>query len=313
MTAIATTEVEMKTLAAQMLRENTGSNIIDSGSAYGRGWERNAATDFEAEPATRVRFEFNNGKLQGYVGTINLYHWLTLNFEPDSEMQERIDRDAEENPKDRWFHVAARVAEQVSTEYRPSYTYTYNQPDNWDLSQDVQFWQVYTEDEYEPSHLIVMVHNGCDARWGFTKPYALRITSDSSAWRESGHIDCIRAGDYSWHSDGGYGAAFNCEHPDVLDFFTLPFADETCLGDEQDEFEALIKRQHAAISETTLSPDKQEAARAVLDESLQESRNRRVLEKLGDDVDIALVRKGDKLVAIVEGFENDVTVGNLWF
>lgn len=307
MTAIATTEVDMKTLASAMLKENTGSNLIDSGGAYGRSWERNATRDFESERPTSVRFEFYDGKVRGYIGTISLYHWLTLNFEPDAEMQAKIDAESD----DGWFEIAERVACEVSLDEAPRVTYTYNEPDRWDLSQDVQFWEVYTDGDYEPTHLILMVHNGCDARWGFTKPYALRIKGEENRWRDSARIDTIYAGDLVWTSDGGYGSAFTCEDHDDLDFFTLPFVDESELGDEHDEYAALIGRQKAALTSTTLSAEKQVAAAAALEAALEEHKNLQILKTL-DDADVALLRKGDKLVALISGFEHEIKVGNCW-
>jgi hypothetical protein len=309
----ATMTTDMKGLAAQMLTENTGGNIVDSGGIYGRAWQRNQGRDFEAEPSSSVTWSVHRGRLS-MCATISLYHWLVLNFEPDAEMQAKIDTEGEIDDSRTWFDIAEEVAKAESTEADARRTYTYNESDNWDLSQDVQFWEVYTDDNYEPTHLIVMVHNGCDARWGFTKPYALRIKGEDHQWRESARIDAVYAGDHAWYQEGGYNSGWVGSEPGVDDFFTLPIIDETDLGDGYDERAALIRRQMEALDKTTLTPDKRMAYRQELECALVDTREVAVTEKLDElEVDMALIWDGVKSLKLLEnGIEYDVTVGNMY-
>jgi len=39
--------METKELISKMLKEPTGVSYLDSGSAYGRNWQRNKTVDFE--------------------------------------------------------------------------------------------------------------------------------------------------------------------------------------------------------------------------------------------------------------------------
>jgi len=48
---------------AEMLQENTGRSILDSGDYYGRHWEHNQGADFEAQPEGRLEFWERNGDL----------------------------------------------------------------------------------------------------------------------------------------------------------------------------------------------------------------------------------------------------------
>ena len=41
---------ETREVIAEMLRENTGRSVLDSGDYYGRHWEANQNRDFEKEP-----------------------------------------------------------------------------------------------------------------------------------------------------------------------------------------------------------------------------------------------------------------------
>ena len=93
--------------------------------------------------------------------------------------------------------------------------------------------------------------------------------------------------------------------------FLTPFVDEDNLGDEQDAYELRIEKQLAALPETTLNPQQIEKARAELEEARQEARNLRILELIGD-ASLVLVRRDQKLVAVVDGFDHEITAGNDW-
>ena len=304
------TKLSMAEIAQTMLTENTGSNIVDSGGYYGRAWQRNQSKDFETEPATSVRFDTYRGKVSGYVGTVSLYHWLKLNFEPDDEMQAAID--AEQGGT--WFDIAERVAAKFSTEREAACTYTYNEPDNWDLSQDIQFWEIFTEDNYEPSHLVVMVHGGCDARWGFTKPYALKIKGCSEyQWRESAKIDCIYAGDTRWTSDGGYGAAFVCDDSDERDFFTLPTINVDDFGDEYDRVVTLAGRQKEALRNTSLSDTQVALAQLEIDRAIESIKDEFITDALNKlDGSIAILIDGRSVTCLIDGEGCEISVGNCY-
>jgi hypothetical protein len=299
------TQTSMAELAAQMLTENTGVSVVDSGGIYGRPWQRNQGKDFESEPSTTVDWQVYNGRLQGYTASISLYHWLKLNFEPDAEMQAAIDADEDGT----WFDTAEKIATEFSTEREPEVTYTYNSPSDWDLSQDIQFWEVYTDDDYEPTHLIVMVHGGCDARWGFTKPYALKITHEY--WRDAARVDSIHAAGFNWYSDGGYGAAFVCDEIDERDFFTLPVV---VMDDNEEwvEYQQRVQRNLSDIHTTTLSLDQKAQATSVMRTSCEGVKGLLLLEQhVGVEVP-AVVIDGRDVQIFWEGEFHEITAGNCY-
>ena len=56
---------------AKMLKENTGTHFLDSGSAYGRHWQHNQVREFENENPVSLTFKY---KSIDY--TLNIYHFL---------------------------------------------------------------------------------------------------------------------------------------------------------------------------------------------------------------------------------------------
>jgi hypothetical protein len=83
-TPVYTRDVE--TLIYEMMQENTGTHMLDSGGAYGRNFEHNAKKtieDFRAEPSARLEVYYNpkfgNDKQGGYefIPTVNIFHQLT--------------------------------------------------------------------------------------------------------------------------------------------------------------------------------------------------------------------------------------------
>ena len=60
---------ETKAVIADMLQENTGRHMLDSGGAYGRNWERNQGRDFDSEPYGRAEFSEFDGRAAGDLAT----------------------------------------------------------------------------------------------------------------------------------------------------------------------------------------------------------------------------------------------------
>lgn len=81
---------------AGMLVENCGTNLLDSGDAYGRHFQRNQGRDFATEKSSVVEFDICNDKLD--ISMVhNLYHWLERRLELDNSL-------------DGIFHGAFRIA-----------------------------------------------------------------------------------------------------------------------------------------------------------------------------------------------------------
>lgn len=152
----------------RMLRENTGSILTDSGGIY--GYKYNAPLPKEA-----IRAVTFDGKVDFHL--VSLAHWLTVNTEYDAARTRSLWRFAN-SPKwidAPWEDCLAAWADRHKLEIR-EYGYTYN----WDTSLDQHFaaWE-FDDPETGETFAIIRSHNGCDARWGFSRPRIFRALGDN--------------------------------------------------------------------------------------------------------------------------------------
>jgi hypothetical protein len=163
---LATTDVTANKLA-EMFTENTGRHMLDSGSAYGRAWERNAgmvASDFLARPTVRYDAEYGGFEL-------DMFHFLnerltyvpTLTADFTAFDADRPDDSWSDNMNE-WLDMLGVPAEggDFYSDARWDFN-TYNS-DNL-LSgtfQGVKFG--YEGNEY----FALQIHGGCDVRGGYT-------------------------------------------------------------------------------------------------------------------------------------------------
>lgn len=263
----------------EMLRENTGRSIVDSGDYYGRAWERNQTVDFEKEPAAWARFDVAGTRLH-ILGTVSLYHWMTSMLEYCPDLQEKLERHAETLPDSNWFAVVQDFSEKLllagDLDSEPRTVYTYNNPDTCDLSQNIQYTSLYADGNYEPSHLIVMVHNGCDARSGFTAPKCFRITNQED-YLDAMRLSGIYAGDESW-----YITNWNSSEPserntcevDLRDLFTMRLG-EALEKYTPDDVKGLLdgaKWAKERLNSTTLTDAQKARSCQIIDENTERLR-----------------------------------------
>lgn len=75
------TEIILK----EMLLENTGASILDSGSTYGRNWQLNQLRNFDASPAASIKFRVCNNEPDITV-SLDTYHFLKDRLEIATEL-----------------------------------------------------------------------------------------------------------------------------------------------------------------------------------------------------------------------------------
>lgn len=190
-----------------MLTENTGAHILDSGGIYGRHWQRNRLIqDFRDLPHIR----YNNGEY--FIKS--LFHVLNDHLEFDPKMQNKLNRfgNREKYKKESWDNVLDDFLESLDAKNIVS-GYTYNEETV--IDQDFIY---YTFDLCDESYIIIRTHNGSDARGGFSDPKCFKVNdydapgtflfmdlSSISGSCECGYCDSSDAG-YYWESD------FNQDH-----------------------------------------------------------------------------------------------------
>ncbi len=171
-----------------MMRENTGRHILDSGGTYGRHWERNQEkTDEDLMNYFNLSlYENKDDNRISFDGlTISVFKYLDAALEFDEALNKSlydfIETD-DPNQDKSWFQNVEDWLEQFSHSNQ-EYTYNYENC----LSQDVVMWQFdpdYTaeEDNSGFTYAVIMIHNGCDARGGFTAPKVFKLNDDYSLY-----------------------------------------------------------------------------------------------------------------------------------
>lgn len=171
---------DTKAVLVDMLTENTGRALGDSGAAYGRNWERNQGRDFEAEPVASLDVRWNRADeaFRPEV-TINVYHWLAekVTFAPklDAIYQAFAEPRREEDSE---FAIMEEFVEFLGAsglygDGDPMTVNTYN--GNCLLSQTLQFIYFTHQDE---SYILLQVHGGCDVRGGYTNARVFKANDD---------------------------------------------------------------------------------------------------------------------------------------
>ena len=187
MSTLQLTELQTRTagMLTAMFTENTGASIGDSGSAYGRNWERNQGltlTDFLAQPkATWIRNEWV---------TLNAWHYLNdrLEYSKTAEILTRLMHVWELQDYDNRNPWDLGDQELYLEHLGATFGGCWNSY-NWDnmLSQNVQG---YDFELMGMQFVLLQVHGGCDARGGYTRPVIFEVSDEY--WL----ADCDRASLY---------------------------------------------------------------------------------------------------------------------
>lgn len=178
-------------IIVDMLTENTGVHMLDSGSAYGRHWEENKKYGEEVEkwkerPETRVDID---AKHETIMVTSDIFHYLRYHVERTekaSELEKKFYEYAEQDRFEResWCQIMRELFGSNSI------TNTYNHETH--LGQTLQYAMISEEeaekflneesiaegfkpDLYDMRYIILQIHNGCDVRGGYTKPRVFEI------------------------------------------------------------------------------------------------------------------------------------------
>ena len=145
----------------EMLTENTGTHLLDSGGAYGRNWERNqlkTLEDFRREPRVSVSYG---------EAVVSVFHFLNehLSYEEGLDLDFQKFRDnASDDAYD--LEIMETYAQQVASNPDTIWSYNTYNGDN-PLSQTLQFVTFEIGSRF---FVLLQVHGGCDVRGGYTGP-----------------------------------------------------------------------------------------------------------------------------------------------
>ena len=180
---------------ADMMTENTGRHILDSGGQSGRSWQRTAgmtAKDFAARPTADLH-EY------GYLN-IDLFHYLTdvLDYEPEADAA--FQEWAAARPDDGWLQLMEEYAEDAELGHELKFTENSYNRDSL-LSQVIQF-TVYLDSERN-LRVLLQIHGGADVRGGYTRPRVFSMPEEYALFTEYATVQCTGEQCHGWDWNGG--------------------------------------------------------------------------------------------------------------
>ena len=203
-----------KQVIAKMLKENTGRSILDSGDHYGRHYERNQSREFDNESPVSLTFKYNIDY------TKNIHHFLCEALEYNKGMTNSFYHFESKHSEEFEYDTSWDKSIAEWLKYKKYHSicsdYTYNQKNM--LSQDFIYNLVSSNDNrhddlYDAEFCILQIHNGCDARGGFTQPKIFDVDIDMLFDYNQGYITCENPNNrhvwytddsYRWYSDNNY-------------------------------------------------------------------------------------------------------------
>ena len=217
--------LETREVIQNMLTENTGRHMLDSGGAYGRNWERNQGRDFAFEPAAVADWSW------GYVDiTVSLYHALTevLEYHPEGDALFHRWATTGDRTNEPWLPLMEAFAVDIGGVglYGDGAPITENSYNGESMLSQVIQYVMFTleedtpisdyldlgltdEEDAEPAvlaadtYILLQVHGGCDVRGGYTAPRLFALDAyDEAEWFDVGRQASIFCNDChaAWHT-----------------------------------------------------------------------------------------------------------------
>ncbi len=178
----------MLEIIKNMMCENTGRNLLDSGDAYGRHYEENQKNGIMTGPQ-KVDFWTDGEKETELNPIVPLYDFLTYNLEIDEQANiynNQFYNYIGAHDLDPYSVVDIKKTIKVigeSADLEMINTYNYESI----LSQTIQF--IMFSDGYDNIYVCLQIHNGCDVRVGYTLPQIFYV--EEPEYFMSGTTDAI--------------------------------------------------------------------------------------------------------------------------
>lgn len=192
-------EFETRQIIADMLKENTGKHLLDSGSAYGRNWEANQGKEFEEQSAASFDLEEWDGGID-VITSVSTYHFLKHRLEFDREafqinkqFYERATSgelkdsswlscmtacfgDTTVNTYNHEFHNTDQVLQFVcfTLEHVGYADERDPRPEDREFTIDNQILQA--RPDVHGDWVALQIHGGCDVRGGYTAPVVFKAS-----------------------------------------------------------------------------------------------------------------------------------------
>ena len=168
--------MKIERVISDMLKENTGVAMMDSGGHYGRNHERNQKVVFKDTPKIEVGlWTQTDGTLEVSL-TRSVYWYLidNLNISETSEMLNKTFKDGCDKDTPYLSEMETFLEEINENEELNTKVYnTYNGEEF--LSQTLQYGIFGFQDK---TYIILQIHGGCDVRGGYTTPRVFELNEE---------------------------------------------------------------------------------------------------------------------------------------
>jgi hypothetical protein len=196
-----TTQTKTQAVILEMLLENTGISMLDSGGDRGRAWQQNQdAGAISIVEAPAVTFAYGSPVL-------SVYHYLTeyLQYAPVLDAAYAV-WDAE-HPNDGWLDTVDSFLDTLGVGHDGGFyesgRFTLNtyEMEYCYLTQVLQFTKF---DLAGTNYLALQIHGGADVRGGYTKPRIFQVDDFEGFFiqSESGTVTCSDCSVSFWFSVG---------------------------------------------------------------------------------------------------------------
>ena len=166
-----------------MLVEDTGTQLLDSGSGYGRHHERNRMKTlraFQSEAAVMLDLPQEPCPIGDITYSISVFHYLKNQLTLDLLCQEfnQKNKAAKDHDATDFIGVGAKVEKWLKSNnsvkvHSPVNTYNYQSS----LSQVLQYTPLTINDN---PYIVLQIHGGCDVRGGYTNGRMFKVENDYS-------------------------------------------------------------------------------------------------------------------------------------
>ena len=178
-----------------MLTENTGTHMLDSGGSNGRCWQRNQGLTvdaLEAMPSATLQIYYSEKWGYDLSPTINVYHFLRDSLTLDEYCQEFNAIPANDWNGCTYGLSAAGQEWLLERDFRIYEENTFNTY-NWEsqLSQVLQYTYLKSPEfdghgDDRGDYILLQVHGGADVRGGYTDAKLFKINCDYFGYESCG-------------------------------------------------------------------------------------------------------------------------------
>jgi hypothetical protein len=149
----------------EMFTTNTGKAMGDSGSAYGRHWERNIQLSFEDFNKEKEYIVYLEKDPYVVVDTFKLFQ-NNLEYTPLQDEFDATGLEKDFENYEKWLEEKGYELDIIRNSYNDDVAYT-------------QVYEyAYVLQDGHPSHIIISLHQGCDIRGGYTDCYIFGLSQE---------------------------------------------------------------------------------------------------------------------------------------